>query len=88
MQERMGIVKEAYHEGKAGKYIRAVLAGTSGRSQTRAALGETALLLGSALTANAASAPASVSCYGHVRLLYAPTCQRPSRAEMSACPLT
>jgi hypothetical protein len=59
MQERMGMVKEAYHEGKAGKYIRAaeiftaagaVLAGTSGRSRTRAALGGTALLLGSALT--------------------------------------
>ena len=52
-------VKEVYHEGKASKYIRAaeiltaagaVLAGTSGRSRTRAALGGTALLLGSALT--------------------------------------
>jgi hypothetical protein len=30
MQERMGMVKEAYHEGKAGKYVRAAIVSASG----------------------------------------------------------
>jgi formate-dependent nitrite reductase membrane component NrfD len=59
MQERMGIVKEAYEKGRAKKYMRiaeillgagAVVTATSGRSRVRAALGGAALLAGSALT--------------------------------------
>lgn len=59
MEQQMGEVKEAYHEKKAGKYMKAaevLLAGgaatvaISGRSRARRAAGGAMLLAGSALT--------------------------------------
>ncbi|HMC41182.1 MAG TPA: NrfD/PsrC family molybdoenzyme membrane anchor subunit [Acidimicrobiales bacterium] len=58
-EQKIGVVKEAYHEGKAGRYMKAAelttVAGalataTSGRSRTRRVLGGALLLVGSALT--------------------------------------
>lgn len=55
----MGIVKEAYHTGKANRYMRvaevltaggALLASMTGRSRKRAVLAGAALFAGSALT--------------------------------------
>ncbi|TQJ91270.1 NrfD/PsrC family molybdoenzyme membrane anchor subunit [Streptomyces sp. SLBN-31] len=59
MEERGGVVKEAYQSGPAKKFLRAaeiltvggaLLAATSGRSRSRAVAGGAALLAGSALT--------------------------------------
>ena len=59
MEKRMGIVEEAYHEGKAGRYMRAagvlnvagvLLVASSGRGRLRRALGGAALLAASAAT--------------------------------------
>jgi DMSO reductase anchor subunit len=58
-EESVGIVKEAFHEGKAGKYMKAaevltvggaLVTAASGRSRLRRGLGGTMLLAGSALT--------------------------------------
>lgn len=59
MEKRMGMVGEAYHEGKAGKYMKgaealtvtgALLAATCGRDRRRGALAGAAMLAGSCLT--------------------------------------
>lgn len=59
MEKQMGEVGENYHEGRAGKYMKvaellsvggALLAATSRRSRTRAALAGAALMTGSLLT--------------------------------------
>lgn len=59
MEKRMGMVGEAYHQGKAGRYMRAaealtlsgaLLAAASGSGRARRVLAGAALLAGSALT--------------------------------------
>ncbi|HET9059928.1 MAG TPA: NrfD/PsrC family molybdoenzyme membrane anchor subunit [Acidimicrobiales bacterium] len=59
MEERMGVVKEAYHQGKAQKLMRgsevllaagAAIVLTSGRSRARRTVGGLSVLAGSALT--------------------------------------
>jgi hypothetical protein len=59
MESRIGMVKEAYHDGKAGRYLKlaevltavgAVAAATSGRSRLRRTTAGAMLLAGSALT--------------------------------------
>ncbi len=58
-EQKVGIVKEAFHEGKAGKFMKAaevltaggaVVTATSGRSRVRRALGGAMMLAGSAFT--------------------------------------